>query len=60
MPGLVLTRKKGQSILIGEDVKITVVRLTKSHVRIFISAPTETRILRAELDKLPESDIESG
>jgi carbon storage regulator len=46
---LVLTRKVGQRILIGEDVAITVVRVSQGTVRLGIEASPETPIVREEL-----------
>ena len=46
---LVLSRKPSESILIGSDVKITVLKVERNHVRIGIEAPGEVMILRAEL-----------
>jgi carbon storage regulator CsrA len=46
---LVLTRKLKQSIQIGDDVTITVLRVQGNSVRIGIEAPTSVRVLRAEL-----------
>jgi carbon storage regulator len=46
---LVLTRKVGQRILIGENVAVTVVRVSQGTVRLGIEAPPETPIVREEL-----------
>lgn len=46
---LVLSRKPGEQILIGEQVKVTVVRITPNSVRIGIEAPKEMVIVREEL-----------
>jgi carbon storage regulator len=46
---LVLTRKEGESLYIGEDVKITVVSTDNEKVRIGIEAPQYRRIFREEL-----------
>ena len=46
---LVLSRKPSESILIGSDVRITILKVERSHVRIGIEAPGEVTILRAEL-----------
>jgi carbon storage regulator len=46
---LVLSRKPSESVLIGSDVKITILKVERSHVRIGIEAPGEVTILRAEL-----------
>jgi carbon storage regulator len=48
---LVITRKKGESILIGEDIEITVVKAEDGSVKLAISAPKNITILRKELYK---------
>ncbi|MGB0599264.1 MAG: carbon storage regulator [Rubripirellula sp.] len=53
---LVLTRKAKEQILIGEDIKITIVRLQGNSVRIGIDAPREQRVIRGELEP---SELES-
>lgn len=52
---LVLTRKAGESILIGDDVEVTIVKTTGSRVRLSIRAPREISIRRAELHDEPEA-----
>ena len=46
---LVLTRKAGESILIGNDVRIRVLATTGTHARIAIEAPDDVTILREEV-----------
>jgi carbon storage regulator CsrA len=46
---LVLTRKTQQRIQIGENITITVLRVKGRSVRIGIEAPTDVKVLRAEL-----------
>lgn len=50
---LVLTRKEGQIIHVGEDIIIKVVRLDRSRrqVVIGIEAPDDVNIVRAEIKK---------
>jgi hypothetical protein len=36
---LILTRKEGESLRLGEDIKITVVSVKGGHVRLGITAP---------------------
>ena len=56
---LVLTRKADEQILIGDDIKITLVRVRGNSVRLGIDAPRDVRIVRAELDSLDaKSDSE--
>lgn len=46
---LVLSRKVGQKILIGENIAVTVVRVGGGGVRIGIEAPEELAVIREEL-----------
>lgn len=46
---LVLSRKSGERILIGEDIKITIVRIGPNTVRLGIDAPGHLNIVREEL-----------
>ncbi len=46
---LVLTRKPGESIVIGNDVVITVLEVRGGQIRIGIDAPREVAVHRAEI-----------
>ena len=46
---LVLSRKPGERVVIGDDVTITVVAVKGSVVRLAVQAPDDVRILRSEL-----------
>ena len=46
---LILQRKAGESLLIGEDITVRVVSLDGARVRLAISAPEDVPILRSEL-----------
>jgi carbon storage regulator len=46
---LVLSRKPGERILIGDDVAVTIVRIGPNTVRLGIDAPREMNIVREEL-----------
>jgi carbon storage regulator len=46
---LVLTRKAGEGIVIGDDIQITVVELKGGGVRIGIDAPRSTKVHRLEV-----------
>ena len=46
---LVLTRRKGESILIGDDIEITLVKVEDGAAKISIKAPKDVQILRKEL-----------
>jgi len=46
---LVVTRKVGERILIGDKVVVTVVKIGNGGVRIGVEAPPEMAIMREEL-----------
>ena len=46
---LVLRRRAGESLLIGDDVEIEVLAITAQGAKIGIRAPRETVVLRKEL-----------
>jgi carbon storage regulator len=46
---LVLTRKAGESILIGDNIKVRVLEARGSQVRIGIEAPDDVKIFREEI-----------
>lgn len=59
---LVLTRKTQEQIQIGNNIKITILRVKGQSVQIGIEAPREVRVLRSELqtdvveDAQPEAE----
>jgi carbon storage regulator len=46
---LVLTRKRDESIIIGEDIEITIIGIDGDQVKIGIKAPKNVEILRKEI-----------
>lgn len=57
---LILQRRSGESIRIGEDIEITIVSTEGGRVRLAISAPTDIPILRSELIGARETNRESA
>ena len=53
---LVLRRKAGQSLLIGDDVEIAVLEVNSQGAKIGINAPRSTCILRKELKLTKEQN----
>lgn len=53
---LVLSRRPGQSILIGKDIEIVVLGSGGVQVRVGIRAPREVTVLRRELLKQVEEE----
>ena len=57
---LVVTRKKGESILIGDDIEISINKIEDGSVKIAISAPRDITILRKEVyEKVKEENKEA-
>ena len=46
---LVLTRKSNQSIVIGDDVIVTVLEVRGDHIRLGITAPRDVPVHREEI-----------
>jgi len=46
---LILTRKPGESVFIGDGIKITIVEIKGNQIRVGIDAPKEMRIYREEI-----------
>lgn len=46
---LVVKRKKGESIIIGDNIEVNIVEIDGASVKISIDAPREISILRKEL-----------
>jgi carbon storage regulator len=55
---LILSRKSNESILIGENIRITVTSVRGRYVRIGIEAPGNVGVFREEL--CPDPDAERG
>ena len=46
---LVLTRKLGESITIGDDVKVTIIEVKGKQVKLGVEAPQQTIVHREEI-----------
>jgi carbon storage regulator len=57
---LVLTRKLNESIMIGNDVKITVIDVRGDQVKLGISAPRQIAVHREEVYLEIQRENESG
>ena len=56
---LLLSRRTGETIQIGDDITVTVLSVKGNQVRIGISAPEGVKILREELiDKQDRADAQ--
>jgi carbon storage regulator len=58
---LVLTRKSGEGLWIGDDIRIQVIEVREGQVRIGIKAPEEKGICRDELyERIRELNIQAS
>jgi carbon storage regulator len=57
---LILQRKAGESLMIGEDISISVVSVGGGRVRLAISAPRDIPILRQELVAAAAANMDSA
>jgi carbon storage regulator len=46
---LILTRRINESVMIGPDIKITILGISGGQVRIGVEAPADVKVLREEL-----------
>lgn len=54
---LILTRKEGESLRLGDDITVTVVSVKGGNVRIGIDAPRDLAVHREEIyEKITEGD----
>jgi carbon storage regulator len=51
---LILTRKLGQSLIIGDGIEVSIVDVSGDKVKVGINAPKEVKILRSELAETME------
>ena len=57
---LVLTRKAGEAVRIGDNIEIVVVEILGNAIRLGIEAPREVRVLRSELEGTEPSAKETA
>jgi carbon storage regulator len=53
---LILTRRTGETILIGDDVRVTVLAVKGNQVRLGIAAPKDTQIDRQEIAERKQAE----
>ena len=54
---LILSRKAGETIVLGDNITITINRVASNRVSLGIAAPADVRITRGELKPLPPGPI---
>ncbi|MBF0477602.1 MAG: carbon storage regulator CsrA [Deltaproteobacteria bacterium] len=58
---LILTRKSGETITIGDNIRVTVVEVKGNHVKLGIEAPRNVIVHRQEIyERIQEENIEAA
>jgi len=58
---LILTRKLGESIQIGDDIRIKIIDVSRSFVKVGIEAPRDVKVHREEIyERIREENILAG
>ncbi len=58
---LVLTRKSGESLMIGDTIEITIVSVRGGQVKLGIQAPSDVAIYRKELyEKIKQENLKAA
>ena len=57
---LVVTRKTDESIVIADNIEVTVLEISKDKVKIGINAPREVKIFRSELKTAQQTNEQSA
>ena len=57
---LIITRKQGESFMLGDDIEIIIAEVNGDRARIAINAPKEVKVLRKELVEAMELNKEAA
>jgi carbon storage regulator len=58
---LILTRKSGEGLFIGDDIRITIVEIRGKQIRLGIEAPTNIVVLREEIyQRIQEENLQAA
>ena len=58
---LILTRKQGESVAIGDEIQVTVVEIQGKQVKLGVKAPREIAVHRQEIyEKIQEENIRAA
>ena len=57
---LILTRVKGETIVIGDDIKVTVMDIKGNQIKIGINAPEDVSVHREEIYNRIQDEIQNN
>ncbi len=58
---LILARKENESIILNDDIEITIVNIKGDHVKIGVKAPRDVKVFRKEIyEEIQKANIEAS
>jgi carbon storage regulator len=58
---LILTRKSGEGLFIGDDIRVTILEIRGKQIRLGIEAPTNVVVLREEIyRRIQEENLQAS
>ena len=57
---LMMSRREGETILIGDDIEIVIARIGRSRVRVGIRAPRETTVIAREVKLIRDENLKAA
>jgi len=57
---LILTRKVGQAIIIGENVEIKILEIVDGQIKLGVTAPKNISVLRKELIEIKDENLKAA
>jgi len=57
---LILTRKVGQAIIIGEGIEIKILEIVDGQIKLGITAPKHISVLRKELVEIKDENLKAA
>jgi len=57
---LILTRKVGETLMIGDEITVTILGVKGSQVRVGVNAPKDVAVHREEIYRRIQRELEEG
>jgi carbon storage regulator len=57
---LMMSRREGETILIGDDIEIVIARIGRTRVKVGIRAPRETPVLAREVKLIRDENLRAA
>ena len=57
---LIISRKRGESFLIGDDIEVFILDLQNDKIKVGIDAPLPITVIRKELKEISEANLDAA